>query len=54
MMDKPFWEQAYIDNILYTFAKGPTVDVTEYWTLFPTGGTVLDVGCGDGRNLPKE
>jgi len=33
-----------------TFAKGPTVDISENWMLFPTGGIVLDVGCGEGRN----
>ena len=49
-MDKPFWEQTYSDDSVSTFAKGPTVDVAEYWTVFPTGGTVIDVGCGEGRN----
>ena len=49
-MDKPFWEQTYRDDSVSTFAKGPTVDVAEYWTVFPAGGTVLDVGCGEGRN----
>jgi len=49
-MDKPFWEQTYHDDSVSTFTKGPTVDVAEYWTLFPVGGSVLDVGCGEGRN----
>lgn len=49
-MDKPFWEQTYRDDSVSTFAKGPTADIAEYWTLFPAGGTVLDVGCGEGRN----
>lgn len=49
-MDKPFWEQTYRDDSVSTFAKGATADIAEYWTLFPTGGTVLDVGCGEGRN----
>jgi len=49
-MDKPFWEQTYRDDSVSTFAKGATSDIAEYWTLFPAGGTVLDVGCGEGRN----
>ncbi|MDR0469189.1 MAG: methyltransferase domain-containing protein, partial [Peptococcaceae bacterium] len=49
-MNKPFWEQTYRDNSVSTFSKGPTADIAEYWTLFPPGGTVLDVGCGEGRN----
>jgi len=49
-MQKPFWEQTYKDDSVSTFAKGPTADVAEHWTLFPEGGSVLDVGCGEGRN----
>ena len=49
-MDKPFWEQTYRNDSVSTFAKGPTADIKEYWPLFPAGGTVLDVGCGEGRN----
>ena len=49
-MEKPFWEQTYRDDSVSTFAKGPTADIAEYWTLFPAGGTILDVGCGEGRN----
>ena len=49
-MDKPFWELTYRDDSVSTFAKGATADIAEYWTLFPSGGAVLDVGCGEGRN----
>ena len=49
-MDKPFWEQTYDDDSVSTFSKRPTADVLEHWTLFPVGATVLDVGCGEGRN----
>ena len=49
-MGKPFWERTYRDDTVSTFSKGPTADIAEYWTLFPAGGTVLDVGCGEGRN----
>lgn len=49
-MDKPFGEQTYHDDSVFTFAKGPAADAAEYWTLFPANGTVLDVGCGERRN----
>jgi tellurite methyltransferase len=49
-MDKPFWEQTYGDDTVSTFSKRPTTDIMEYWTLFSQGATVLDVGCGEGRN----
>lgn len=50
MQAKPFWEQTYSNKDVSTFSKGPTVDVGEFYTLFPKGGRVLDVGCGEGRN----
>jgi tellurite methyltransferase len=49
-MEKPFWERAYKDDTVSAFSKGPTSDVSEFWTLFPAGSRVLDVGCGEGRN----
>jgi len=49
-MDKPFWEQTYRDDSVSTFAKGPTADIAKHWVSFPAGGTVLDAGCGEGRN----
>lgn len=50
MQAKPFWEETYRNQEVSTFSKGPTVDVGEFYELFPTGGRVLDVGCGEGRN----
>lgn len=50
MGEKPFWEQGYSDNTVSTFSKGPTEDVEQFWSLFPKNVTVLDVGCGEGRN----
>ncbi|MCL2401630.1 MAG: methyltransferase domain-containing protein [Oscillospiraceae bacterium] len=49
-MEKPFWETSYRDDSVSTFTQSPSADITEYWTLFPPGGTVLDAGCGEGRN----
>jgi tellurite methyltransferase len=48
--DKPFWEQTYGDDTIATFSKRPTVDIAEHWELFSGGSSVLDVGCGEGRN----
>lgn len=49
-MDKPFWEKTYGDMSVSTFSKGPTVDIQEFYTLFPPQSLILDVGCGEGRN----
>ena len=49
-MSKPFWEQSYLDPNVSTFAKGPTSDLAEYYGLIPVPSTILDVGCGEGRN----
>lgn len=50
MQQKPFWEQTYGNADVSTFSKGPTVDVNEYYAIFPPDSLVLDVGCGEGRN----
>lgn len=47
---KPFWEQTYSNADVSTFSKGPTVDVNEYYAIFPPHSLILDVGCGEGRN----
>ena len=44
MQDKPFWEQSYSDYEVSTFSKGPTVDVEEFYEMFPRNADVLDVG----------
>ena len=49
-MEKPFWEKTYSDMNVSTFSKKQTDDIAKFWNLFPCGGTVLDVGCGEGRN----
>ena len=50
MQEKPFWEQTYANMNVSTFCKGPTVDVNELYQIFPKNSSVLDVGCGEGRN----
>lgn len=50
MQEKPFWEQLYADMEVSTFSKGPTMDVNEFYNVFPQNAQVLDVGCGEGRN----
>lgn len=50
MQEKPFWEQLYADMDVSAFSKGPTMDVHEFYHLFPKNAQVLDVGCGEGRN----
>ena len=49
-MDKPFWEKTYKDQSVSTFAKGPTGDVFDFFDSINETYTVLDVGCGEGRN----
>ena len=48
--EQPFWEQSYRDPNAVAFSKGPTSDVAEYYSLIPPGSSILDVGCGEGRN----
>lgn len=50
MQERPFWEQLYADMEVSTFSKGPTMDVNEFYNVFPPNAQVLDVGCGEGRN----
>ena len=50
MPEHPFWERTYADNDVSTFSKGPTVDIDEFYPFFPQNASVLDVGCGEGRN----
>jgi len=48
-MDRPCWEYGYTDPAASTFGK-PSADVVRLADTLPAGATVLDVGCGDGRN----
>ncbi|MCL2445393.1 MAG: methyltransferase domain-containing protein [Oscillospiraceae bacterium] len=50
MQTRPFWEQSYSDPNAVSFSKGPTADLAEFHHLISPRSTVLDVGCGEGRN----
>ncbi|MCL1844114.1 MAG: class I SAM-dependent methyltransferase [Defluviitaleaceae bacterium] len=49
-MEKPFWEKTYQDKSVSTFSKEPTADLKGYAHLLNMPSSVLDVGCGEGRN----
>jgi tellurite methyltransferase len=48
--DKPFWEIGYHDKSASTFAKGPTIDIADFYRNLKPNSIILDVGCGEGRN----
>ena len=48
-MEKPFWEKTYKEDVS-TFAKGPTRDVLDFFVGINDRLSILDVGCGEGRN----
>lgn len=50
MTEKPFWENGYSNDNVSTFAKRPSLDVLEFFQDIEPGKTVIDVGCGEGRN----
>lgn len=44
-----FWEKGYSDHKVWAMG-GPSVEVFEVEQVLPKNSTVLDIGCGDGRN----
>ncbi|MDL2408243.1 class I SAM-dependent methyltransferase [Rhizobium calliandrae] len=44
-----FWEQGYSDPNVWTMG-GPSLEVYEVEQQLPRSATVLDIGCGEGRN----
>jgi len=59
-MSKAFWEQEYRNPKHLKMSDEPSGDLIDFinwaernaeWPAFPSGGTVLDIGCGNGRNL---
>jgi tellurite methyltransferase len=49
-MVEPFWEKSYRDQTVSTFGTLPNRDVAEFWSTFPTHASILEVGCGEGKN----
>lgn len=49
-MDKPFWEKTYQNDDVATFGKSPTRDIESMCEGFNKSWSILDVGCGEGRN----
>jgi len=50
--EKPFWEESYKKgSIANTFANGkPSPEFNDLVKELPQNASVLDLGCGDGRN----
>lgn len=46
----PFWEDSYKDDSVSTFGTQPNATILEFQSLFDPSWSVLDVGCGDGKN----
>lgn len=48
-MREPFWESGYRDAKADTFGR-PSTEIEELASILPPSATVLDMGCGEGRN----
>ena len=49
-MNKPFWEETYRVDDISAFGMEPNQTIYERYSTFTKNGTVLDVGCGEGKN----
>jgi tellurite methyltransferase len=49
-MDQPFWEETYRDKDISTFGVLPNKDIEEIWRGFERNWSILEVGCGEGKN----
>lgn len=49
-MKIPFWEESYKDDSVSTFGTTPNSTIDEFRHLFNQAWSVLDIGCGDGKN----
>lgn len=47
----PFWEDNFKDDSNFLFGNSPNKTILEYENLFCKKWNVLDVGCGDGKNV---
>lgn len=50
-MKIPFWEKAFKKDKSFLFGSQPNKTIVEFEHLFRKDGAVLDVGCGDGKNV---
>lgn len=59
-MSKSFWNKEYAEAKHLTLSTEPASDLQTFerwairnaeWHPFPKGGMVLDIGCGNGRNI---
>ena len=46
---EPFWEQAYRNDRADTFGR-PSSEIVSLAERLPAAASVLDAGCGEGRN----
>lgn len=44
------WEDAFKDDSTFLFGAAPNRSIPEFENLFDKSWSVLDVGCGDGKN----
>lgn len=49
-MEKPFWEKTYSDDTVTTFGSKPNRTIEDMWESFDKKWSILDVGCGEGKN----
>jgi tellurite methyltransferase len=49
-LNQPFWEKSYRDADIATFGTRPNQDVEEMWPDFARNWSILEVGCGEGKN----
>ncbi|MBR6619053.1 MAG: methyltransferase domain-containing protein [Clostridia bacterium] len=49
-MKIPFWEKAFKKDNTFLFGSEPNKTIVEFKNEFNKSGSVLDVGCGDGKN----
>jgi cyclopropane fatty-acyl-phospholipid synthase-like methyltransferase len=49
-VDQPFWEKTYQDDHVATFGSGPNRAVEAVWETFNKNWSILEVGCGEGKN----
>ena len=49
-MNEPFWEESYKDDNISTFGTEPNQPVKKYEHLFKKEWSILEAGCGEGRN----